>query len=105
MIRGRKLTTIALAVSIVSLAAKSVPAQPGNQPEVRMLLNLDLFTPQTNAPANGDDDSTLHEIQALRAMGYLSGAGKGPSNASASTTNSGPSEAQPTAGGKGGEVE
>ena len=105
MIRGRRLTTIALAVSIVSLAAKSVPAQPGSQPEVRMLLNLDLFTPQTNAPANGDDDSTLHEIQALRAMGYLSGAGKGSSNASVSTTNSGPSEVQPTVGGKGGEVE
>jgi hypothetical protein len=105
MIRGRKLTTIALAVSIGSLAAKSVPAQPGSQPEVRMLLNLDLFTPQTNAPANGDDDSTLHEIQALRAMGYLSSAGKGSSNASVSTTNSGRSEVQPTAGGKGGEVE
>jgi hypothetical protein len=105
MIRGRKLTTIALAVSIVSLAAKSVPAQPGSQPEVRMLLNLDLFTPQTNAPANGDDDSTLHEIQALRAMGYLSGAGKGPSNASVSSTNSGRSEVQPTSGGQGGEVE
>jgi hypothetical protein len=104
MIRGRKLTTIALVVSIVSLAAKSVRAQPGNQPEVRMLLNLDLFTPQTNAAANGDDDSTLHEIQALRAMGYLSGAGKG-SSASLSTTNSGPSAAQPTAGGKRGEVE
>ena len=105
MIRGRKLTTIALAASIVSLAAKSVPAQSSSQPEVRMLLNLDLFTPQTNAPACGDDDSTLHEIQALRAMGYLSGAGKGSSNASVSTTNSGPSEVQPAAGGKGGEVE
>ena len=105
MIRGRKLATIALAVSIVYLAAKSVPAQPGSQPEVRMLLNLDLFTPQTNGPANGDDDSTLHEIQALRAMGYLSGAGKGSSNASVSTTSSAPSAVQPTAGGNGGEVE
>jgi hypothetical protein len=105
MTRGRKLTTIALAVSIVSLGATSARAQPGSQPQVRMLLNLDLFTPQTNAPASGDDDSTLHEIQALRAMGYLNGAGKGSSNASASTTNSGPSEVQPTDGGKGGEVE
>jgi len=105
MTRGRKLTTIALAVSIVSLGAQNVPAQPGSQPEVRMLLNLDLFTPQPNAPASDDDDSTLHQIQALRAMGYLNGAGKGSSNASVSTTNSGPSEVQPTAGGKGGEVE
>ena len=105
MIRGRKLTTVALAVFILSLAAKSVPAQPGNQPEVRMLLNLDLFTPQTNGRANGDDDSTLHEIQALRAMGFLSGAGKGSSNPSLSNTTSGPSEVQPTAGSKGGQVE
>jgi hypothetical protein len=70
-----------------------------------MLLNLDLFTPQTNTPASGDDDSTLHEIQALRAMGYLNGAGKGSSNAPLSTTDSGPSQVQPTAGDKGGEVE
>jgi hypothetical protein len=105
MTRGRKVTTIALAVSIVSLGATSVLAQPGGQPQVRMLLNLDLFTPQTNAPASGDDDSTLHEIQALRAMGYLNGAGKGSSNTSASTTNSGPSGVQPTDRGKGGEVE
>lgn len=105
MTRGRKLTTVALAISIVSLGAQSVPAQPGSQPEVRMLLNLDLFTPQANAPTGGDDDSTLHEIQVLRAMGYLNGAGKGSSNASVSTTNSGPSEVPPTAGGKGGEVE
>jgi hypothetical protein len=103
MTRGRKVTTIALAISMVSLGATSVLAQPGSQPEVRMLLNLDLFTPQTNAPASGDADSTLHEIQALRAMGYLNGAGKGSSNAS--TTNSGTSEVQPTAGGKGGQVE
>jgi len=105
MTRGRKRTTIALAVSIVSLGAQNVPAQPSSQPEVRMLLNLDLFTPQPNTPASGDDDSTLHEIQALRAMGYLNGAGKGPSNASASTTNFGPSQVQHTTGGKGGEVE
>ena len=105
MTRGPKLTAIALAASLVSPVATSVLAQPGSQPQVRMLLNLDLFTPQTNTPASGDDDSTLHEIQALRAMGYLNGAGKGPSNASASTTNSGPSQVQHTTGGKGGEVE
>ena len=105
MTRGRELTTIALAVSLVPLVAASVLAQPGSQPQVRMLLNLDLFTPQTNTPASRDDDSTLHEIQALRAMGYLNGAGKGSSNASASTTNSGPSEVQSTTGGEGGEVE
>ena len=105
MTRGRKRTTIALAVSILSLGAAGVRAQPGGQPQLRMLLNLDLFTPQTNTPGSGDDDSTLHEIQALRAMGYLNGAGKGPSNASASTTNSGPSQVQHTTGGKGGEVE
>ena len=105
MTRGRKLTTIVLAASLVSLAAAIVLAQPGGQPQVRMLLNLDLFTPQTNTPASSDDDSTLHEIQALRAMGYLNGSGKGSSNESLSTTGSGPSQVPPTAEGKGGEVE
>jgi len=70
-----------------------------------MLLNLDLFTSQTNASLSGDDDSTLHEIQALRAMGYLNGTGKGSSNATASTTNSDPSEVRRPAEGKGGELE
>jgi hypothetical protein len=105
MTRGRKVTTIALAVSIMSLGVKSALAQPGSQPDVRMLLNLDLFTPQPNAPASSDDDSTLHQIQALRAMGYLNSAGSGPSNPPVSTTNSGPSEMQPTAGARGGQVE
>ena len=105
MTRGRKVTTIALAVSIVAMGVKSVLAQPGSQPDVRMLLNLDLFTPQPNASAGGDDDSTLHQIQALRAMGYLSSAGNGSPRPPLSTTNSGPSEMQPRTGGRGGEVE
>lgn len=105
MTRGRKVTSIALAVWVTSLGVRSVLAQTGSQPEVRMLLNLDLFTPQSNASASGDDDSTLHEIQALRAMGYLNGAGKGSSNATASTTNSSPSEVPPPAEGTGGEIE
>ena len=104
MTRGRKVTTIALAVCVTSLGVKSVLAQTGGQPEVRMLLNLDLFTPQPNAPASGDDDSTLHQIQALRAMGYLNGARKGSPNPPPST-NSGPSEMQPATGDRGGEVE
>jgi hypothetical protein len=90
MTRGRKVTTIALAVSIVAVGVKSVLAQPGSQPDVRMLLNLDLFTPQPNARAGGDDDSTLHQIQALRAIGCLSGAGNGSPSPPLSTTNSGP---------------
>ena len=105
MIRGRKVTTIALAVSIMSLGVKSVLAQTGGQPDVRMLLNLDLFTAQPNAPASGDDDSTLHQIQALRAMGYLDGAGKGSPKAPLSTTYSGQSEMQPSTRARGGEVE
>ena len=105
MIRGRKVTTIALAVSIISLGVKSVLAQPAGQPDVKMLLNLDLFTAQPNAPASGDDDSTLHQIQALRAMGYLDGAGNGSPKPPPSTTNSGQSEVQPTTGARGGEVE
>jgi hypothetical protein len=101
----RKVTTIALAVSIMSLGVKSVLAQPGSQPDVRMLLNLDLFTAQPNAPASGDDDSTLHQIQALRAMGHLDGVGNGSPKRPLSTTNCGRSEMQPTTGGRGGEVE
>jgi len=105
MTRGPKVATIALAVSIVAVGVKSVLAQPGSQPDVRMLLNLDLFTPQPKAPAGGDDDSTLHQIQALRAMGYLSSARNGSQIPRVSTTNSGPSETEPPTGGRGGEVE
>ena len=105
MTRGRELTTIALAVSLVPLVAASVLAQPGSQPQVRMLLNLDLFTPQPKAPAGGDDDSTLHQIQALRAMGYPSSARSASQIPPVSTTNSGPSETEPPTGGRGGEVE
>ncbi len=81
MTRGRNLiTTILLAATILLISSRTSHAQDQTPPP-RMLLNLDLFT----APADskkpgpgGENDSTLQQLRALRAMGYLSNDGPLP---------------------------
>jgi hypothetical protein len=73
MTRGRNLaSTILLAATIILLGSRSSEAQDQTPPP-SMLLNLDLFSAQhgsDHAPAAGEE-STLEQLRALRAMGYL----------------------------------
>jgi hypothetical protein len=73
MTRGRNLaSTIFLAATIILLGTRSSEAQDQTPPP-SMLLNLDLFSAQPgsdHAPATGGE-STLEQLRALRAMGYL----------------------------------
>lgn len=59
--------------------AEATTSAEGASPDLRMLMNLDLFEPRPNvgggpnsAPANAPaDDSMLDQIRTLDAMGYL----------------------------------
>ena len=76
MTSGRNLvTTIFLAIGLFFMSSGASEAQD-NTPSPRMLLNLDLFTappPAANpaVSAAGDDASTIEQLRALSAMGYL----------------------------------
>ena len=59
-------------------------------PDLRMLMNLDLFEPRHNAgngapasAASPDDDSLFDQIRALNSMGYLGNQQAGPNGAPA----------------------
>ena len=72
--------TMLLAATIMLVSSRASEAQDQTPPP-RMLLNLDLFTAQPgNAPgaAGTDNASTLEQLRALRAMGYLSPEGPLP---------------------------
>jgi hypothetical protein len=76
MTRGRNLiTTILLAATILLISSRTSEAQD-QTPSPRMLLNLDLFTAQPGGQQPGQSTSgggsTLEQLRALRAMGYLS---------------------------------
>jgi len=83
MIRGRDLITmILLAATILFISSRRCAAQDDTPPP-RMLLNLDLFTappPAANTAGakQGSADSTLDQLRALRAMGYLGPDGPPP---------------------------
>ena len=95
MTPGRNLiTTILLAATIVLISTRASEAQDQTPPP-RMLLNLDLFT----AP-NGDGQkgagggaSTLEQLRALRAMGYLSSDGPLPDDDGPEPANDAPKRA------------
>ena len=85
MTRGRNLiTTILFAATILLISSRAARAQD-QTPSPRMLLNLDLFTAPSNSkkpgPAADDSDSTLQQLRALRAMGYLNDDGPLPEDA------------------------
>jgi hypothetical protein len=70
--------------SVVRASAQDAP------PDLRMLMNLDLFEPRHNAAktaptagASPADDSMLDQIRTLDAMGYLGNHGDNPAGAEA----------------------
>jgi len=77
MTRGRNLTTtILLAATLLFVGSRASEAQD-DAPPPRMLLNLDLFTQPSPLPtqpgaARDSGDSTIVQLRALTAMGYLS---------------------------------
>jgi len=76
---GRSLAVIALAAAALVMGSNKTGAQeqpPSTPPDLRMLLNLDLFRPQpadagNGAPEQRSNASMLDQIRALKAMGYL----------------------------------
>jgi hypothetical protein len=76
---GRSLAVIALAATALVMGSSKPGAQEQpspTPPDLRMLLNLDLFKPQPSDPGNGAPEqrsnaSMLDQIRALKAMGYL----------------------------------
>jgi hypothetical protein len=75
MLRGRNLVAIGLLTGALILpGTRGVQAQE-SPPNLRMLLNLDLFKPPPKdapgAQGKGSNDSMLDQIRALNAMGYL----------------------------------
>lgn len=85
---GRSLTVIALAAAALVTGSTRTRAQEQpsqTPPDLRMLLNLDLFRPHPsdagkNAPGQPSNDSMLDQIRALKAMGYLRGNRDNPEN-------------------------
>jgi hypothetical protein len=76
MTSGRNLImTMFLAATILLVSTRASDAQDQTPPP-RMLLNLDLFAPQPGDSQSGASgsggESTLEQLRALRAMGYLS---------------------------------
>ncbi len=78
---GRSLAVIALAAAALVTRSTMIGAQepPSSAPpDLRMLLNLDLFRPHPADAGNGTadqgaNDSMLDQIRVLKAMGYLRG--------------------------------
>lgn len=76
---GHSLAVIALVVAALVMGSEETRAQEAPSPappDLRMLLNLDLFRPQSSGAGNGAADqrsngSMLDQIRALKAMGYL----------------------------------
>jgi hypothetical protein len=74
---------IALAAAALMTGSAKAGAQerpPAAPPDLRMLLNLDLFRPHADDGANGgggpgaaSNGSMVDQIRALKAMGYLGG--------------------------------
>jgi hypothetical protein len=63
--------------AFILISVRQARAQDADPPDIRMLLNLDLFRsqPQTAAGTQGanpaSNDSTLDQIRTLNALGYL----------------------------------
>lgn len=113
---GRRRAVLALAAAALMTGSVKAGAQerpPAAPPDLRMLLNLDLFRPHAG-DANGgggsgaaSNGSMVDQIRALKAMGYLGGnhnnaqadatgaRGDAPNPPSPETGNSSDSEGQP----------
>jgi hypothetical protein len=61
----------------ILISVRPARAQDADPPDIRMLLNLDLFRSQPQTPAgpqganSESNDSTLDQIRTLKALGYL----------------------------------
>jgi hypothetical protein len=102
MTHGRSLiTTMFLAATIVFIGSGASDAQD-QSPSPRMLLNLDLFTAppgdKPSGPANAAGASTLEQLRALRAMGYLNGDAPPPDDDSAEASDTPKPVAQKSGG-------
>ena len=78
MIRARKLAMFTFAAATILLFGDGRSHAQSDTPDPSMLLNLDLFRkPETRGTSwqgsDGDADSMVEQIRALRAMGYLNG--------------------------------
>lgn len=71
--QGRNAVAAMLVASALTVAGVTAAQEP--PPNLRMLLNLDLFAPRaSNTPgtqAPGSDDSMVEQIRTLNALGYL----------------------------------
>jgi hypothetical protein len=88
----RKVAAIMLLAAAIGVGSETRRASAQDAPpDLRMLMNLDLFEPRPNKGANGaaaaaspTDDSMLDQIRTLDAMGYLGNhAGDGENGAPA----------------------
>src|SRR5271156_4806560 len=78
MKRRRKVAAIVMLAAMLVGTEKGKASAQGAPPDLRMLMNLDLFEPRHNgakyaaAPAaSSSDDSMLEQIRTLDQMGYL----------------------------------
>jgi hypothetical protein len=83
--RSKLMMVVAFAAALSAGKSSRAAAQQDETPDLRMLLNLDLFGRSQEQPGGANPHgssapSMLEQIQTLRAMGYLSGA-----NATAAT--------------------
>lgn len=85
-----------VAMGISFLPSASAYAQSAPPPDLRMLLNLDLFKPDSNAEAqsgaDGGDGSMFEQIRTLNALGYLGGNRPAPVHSNASGSAGGNTE-------------
>ncbi len=69
---GRKLLQAMVVSAAIFLLGARVSWAHDHAPDPRMLLDLDLFTPDAGDDAQGTENSMLDRIRTLQAMGYLS---------------------------------
>jgi len=70
----RRVAAIVLIVATVVGGQAGMASTQDTPPDLRMLMNLDLFEPRHNQPspaASPTDDSMLDQIRTLNQMGYL----------------------------------
>lgn len=83
-LRRKMISIMLFASTLLSIEIWQTAAQDSqsNPPDLRMLMNLDLFESHPNQPNGGlappQNDSMLDQIRALNAMGYLGNHGDNP---------------------------
>ncbi len=79
-LRPKVIAIMIITTTLIFVETRRASAQDA-PPDLRMLMNLDLFASPSNDPkgasamnvAPGSDESMLDQIRALSAMGYLGG--------------------------------